>query len=306
MRMSRNLDRLTLLTTFLRIAERGSITAAASDLGMAQASASRQLALLEARLDATLIRRTTHSLTLTEAGRRLLPEAQGLLQSWEALEERFSLEQGAIAGPLKVVAPVGLGQTILGDAALAFQAQHPDVTLTWILDDSQIRFAEIGCDLWIKAGRPGDESLIVRDLAEVERLVVAAPEFGKARKVDHPRGLDELACAALSDFEGSSIPLVDRGGERFLLKAHAGFTSDNLFVIKQAACKGIGFAVMPRWLVAEELAAGVLLDLLPDWRAPSLSITAAYAPARQQTLRLRVFLEAMQAAVAATSTPAAT
>lgn len=144
--MSKSLDRLTLLDTFVRIAESGSISAAARDLGLSQPSVSRQLAELESRFQAQLMTRTTHTLSLTTAGSELLADARRLLDSWETIEERYIASKTGIRGSLKVVAPVALGQLQLGDIVLQFQQQHPLLSLSWHLEDNNIRFAETGCD----------------------------------------------------------------------------------------------------------------------------------------------------------------
>ena len=102
--MTKSLDRLVLLETFVRIAERGSISAAARDLGLSQPSASRQLSELEGRLGAQLIRRTTHNLALTPAGQDLLVEARQMLEGWDALVERHGRGPDDIKGRLKIVA----------------------------------------------------------------------------------------------------------------------------------------------------------------------------------------------------------
>ncbi|MEM9803673.1 MAG: LysR family transcriptional regulator, partial [Cyanobacteria bacterium P01_D01_bin.56] len=150
--MSKSLDRLTLLSTFVRIADAGSISAAARDLELSQPSASRQLAELESRFKAQLMRRTTHSLTLTEAGKDLLTDARRLLDDWEALEEKHLDAQKTPQGQLKVIAPIALGQLYLLDMAIQFQQQYPLISLSWHLEDRPIRFAEVGCDCWIKIG----------------------------------------------------------------------------------------------------------------------------------------------------------
>lgn len=297
--MTRSADRLTLLTTFARIAERGSISAAARDLGLSQASASRQLADLERRLGVQLIQRSTHALSLTEAGNDCLGEARALLDGWESLAERYASETSDVRGKLKIVAPVALGQRDLAEAALRFQATHPSVTITWLLDDAPIRFAEIGCDLWIKVGRVPDDSLVVRPLGSVERLVVAAPELLNGRRMKEPGDLDDLPCAALEPFEGGAIPLESRNGRRQTIRAQVALTTNNIFAAHKAACLGIGYAVMPRWFIADDLAAGRLVDVLPRWRAPALTINAAYLPARRQTKRLRLFVEHVSAAIGA-------
>ena len=305
--MSKSLDRLTLLATFARIAERGSISAAARDLGLSQASASRQLAALEDRLGIRLVQRTTHDLSLTEAGADCLVEARGLLDGWEALAERMAAEMGdgmgfetgGIRGKLKVVAPVALGQLHLIDAVLAFQQTHPAVSITWLLDDAAIRVAEIGCDLWLKIGRVPDDSLVVRPLGQVERLIVASPGFRAAGEIRTPADLGRVPCAALEPFDAASIPLHDRQGVVTTVTATVALSTNNIFSALAAARRGVGYAVMPRWLVEEDLRTGRLVDLLSGWRAPSLTINAAFLPMRRQTRRLRLLIDHVGTAVAA-------
>lgn len=291
--MTRALDRLTLLETFVRIAERGSISAAARDLGLSQASASRQLADLEERLGTQLIIRSTHHLSLTKAGERCLGDARLLLAEWEGFAEGFAGDADRMAGPLKIVAPAALGQTVALDCAIAFQAAHPDVVLDWILDDAPIRFSEVGCDLWLRVGTVPDETLIVQPLAKVERIVVAAPGLADAVKGDID-ALAALPCAALHPFEGGRLPLTGPSGEAAKLDARVTFSSNNIATTKRVALAGGGYAVLPRWLVARELASGALIEPLPGWRAQPLTINAAFAPARRQTRRLRLFIEAMK------------
>ncbi len=295
--MSKSIDRLTLLSTFARIAERGSISAAARDIGLSQASASRQLSELESRLGVHLIQRTTHSLALTDAGRDVLRDARGLLDGWDALSESYAEDADEIRGPLKIVAPVALGQLHLAEAVVSFQAAHPGVTVTWILDDEEIRFAEIGCDLWIKAGRPRDESLVVTEWGQVERMIVAAPTLTDTAAISAPKDLGYLPCVALGPFEGHRVPLHHGGGASETVVGAPAMTTNNIFTARKAAQMGIGFAVMPKWFVADDLQSGTLVDVLPKWRAPGLTITASFLPARRQTRRVRAFRAHMAAAM---------
>ena len=293
--MSKALDRLTLLETFVRIAEAGSISAAARDLGVAQPSASRQLAQLETRLQTQLIRRNTHSLTLTEAGTELLADARELIGGWETLEEKHVGGDGRIEGRLKIVAPVALGQSALARIAGRFQRNHPAVQLNWQLEDRPIRFAEVGCDLWIKVGDVPDDRLVVRRLGAVERLLVASRVLvTKPLRNGTPQDVRHLPLIALEPFEGERIPLRRRGGRSTTLAPSVRMRTNNIFAVREYALDGVGMAVLPRWFVAAELAAGRLVDVLPQWRAMSLALHVAYLPATRQPLRLRAFLDRLE------------
>lgn len=291
--MSRSLDRLTLLETFVRISDRGSISAAARDLGLSQASASRQLKELEDRFGVQLIRRTTHAMTLTSAGQNLLRDARELIGEWEMFEERHGETEGLVKGPLKIIAPVALGQLHLADIALKFQTGNPDVSLSWQLEDRAIRFAEVGCDCWIKVGTVPDETLIVRKLGRVERMVVASPQCIGDRYVTTPDDAATLPFVALAPFEGGRIRLSDEKGDSIEINPQIPVATNNIFSVHRAALMGIGAAVLPRWFIEGDLAAGKLIDIMPKWRAPELSIQVAFLPARHQPKRLEIFLDTL-------------
>ena len=287
--MSVRFDRLSLLATFVRVAERGSLSAAARDLGLSQPSVSRQVAALEARLGAALLRRTTHALSLTPDGAALLADARRLLAEWEAIEERH-VPGDEPRGALRVVAPVALGQTLLAEMAAAFLARHPGVSLDWRLTDDPIRFAEEGCDAWVRVGPVPDDTLVVRELGRVERLVVAAP--GLLR--DGPdAALDGLPWLALEPFEGKRIELRDPDGATRAFAVRPRMTSDNVAALREAALAGLGAAIMPRWFVADALASGALVDAAPDLRAARLPVNLALAPGAARPARVQALADAL-------------
>ncbi|WP_434054424.1 MAG: LysR family transcriptional regulator [Roseibium sp.] len=296
--MSKTLDRLSLLETFVRIAERGSISGAARDLGLSQASASRHLQELESRFGLQLMRRTTHSLALTQAGLDLLRDARSLLTGWDALRETHSGTDSAVRGPLKVVAPVALGQLYLADIAADFQMAHPEVSLTWDLNDQPIRFAEVGCDCWIRIGRVPDETLVIREIGRVERLVVASPGLLAGFCPVTQDLVSGLPFVALSPFEGGRISLRDTQGRDLAFEPRISMATNNIFAVHRAVLKGAGAAILPRWFVQADLDNGRLTDILPAWRAAELRINAAYLPAGRQPKRLSSFLRCVTDQVA--------
>ena len=294
--MSARLDRLTLLQTFARIVERNSISAAARDLGMSQASASRQLAQLEDRVGVPLLVRNTHALALTEQGRLVLDGARDLLLGWDDLLDSVRGEDGPLRGAIKVVAPVALGQLFLTKAMLAFQLEHPELDITWVLDDAEVRFSEVGCDLWIRIGQPADDTLIAATAGRVERMIVAAPSLMESTTITTPGDLAAFPALALSPFEGEDIPLRS-ARDTVKLSANTAMATNNIFALYQAALQGVGYAVLPRWMVADDLASGMLMDVLPEWRAPELNVTLCYTPASRTSRRLVAFRDAMTAAI---------
>lgn len=296
--MSKSLDRLTLLETFVRIADAGSISAAARDLGLSQPSASRQLAELESRFKTQLMRRTTHDLSLTAAGAELLADARQLLDQWEALEEKYLETETTPQGKLKVIAPIALGQLYLLDIVLRFQQQYPLIDLSWQLQDGNIRFAEVGCDCWVKIGPVPDESLIVEPLGQVERMVVATPGFlqtqGEPKTI---KALEKLPFITLAPFEGGRIPLTNSQGKQVVVTPSARMNTNSITALRKATLAGLGASVMPRWFIEEDLTQQQLVDLLPQWRAPKLTIYVASLPGRHRPRRLKAFLDILRTEV---------
>jgi DNA-binding transcriptional LysR family regulator len=296
--MTKALDRITLLETFVRIAERGSISAAARDLGLSQPSVSRQLAELEHRFSAQLARRTTHELSLTPAGLDLLGDARQLIDNWTAMTERHGRGKTDIGGRLKIVAPVALGQLHLADVMLQFQNSYPKVSIDWHLEDEPIRFAETGCDCWIKVGTVPDDSLIVRPLAQVERLVVAAGSLARQHIVKTPSDLEKVPFTALDPFDGAKITLKSKTNKSQQISPDVAVATNNIFALHRAALMGAGAAVLPLWFVEDDLKAGRLTDILPGWRAPTLTINIAYLPGRHQPIRLKKFIDHLYEGIA--------
>ncbi|MEO1088045.1 MAG: LysR family transcriptional regulator [Acidobacteriota bacterium] len=296
--MNKGHDRLNLLRTFVRISDAVSISAAARDLGLSQPTASRHLADLESHLKAQLMRRTTHSLALTAAGRELLAEARQMLGAWEALEEKFLVNEKQARGRLTVVAPVALGQLHLMQLVSGLLEEHPQISLAWLLEDRVIRFSEVGCDCWIKIGSVPDETLVVKRVGEVERLVVADASFWSTSAGEQRRAPSEsLPWLVLDPFEGSRIPLRSTTGESLDLQPRPRLRTNNIIALREAVLRGLGVAILPRWFIDSELQSGRLVDCWPSWRAPTLPVHLARLPGRHQPRRLTLFFDCMRSAI---------
>jgi DNA-binding transcriptional LysR family regulator len=236
-------------------------------------------------------------MALTDSGLELLNDAKDLVSQWERLEEKYLSTKDEVRGRLKVVAPVALGQTFLARIACQFQMTYPGVTLSWELQDEPIRFSEVGCDCWIKIGTVPDDTLLVRPIGHVERLLVVSPALISQMKFNTPDELKQIPLVALHPFEGQKIPLRSKNNDVFEFISDVAMSTNNIFSLKQAAVLGMGAAVLPRWFIETELQAGTLVDVLPQWRAPTLTINIAYLPNRYQPNRLRLFMEMVQSEI---------
>ena len=287
-RTSSKVDRLELIRLFVRIAETRSVSAAGRVLGLSQASSSRQLKQLEAIMGVQLVKRSTHDLVVTDAGEQFLPIASELLNLWDGALETARLSRDEYRGQIRVAVPVAIGQTFLVDIAARFLLKHPGVTLDWRLIDDPGDLAAGGYDLWIRAGPIRDHSLIVHELARAERAIVGNPSQAG---VEHPSELNSRDAVQLVTFMTRQISLETQNGHAATLRLKPTFVTDNIYAALAAIKHGVGYGILPYWLVDAELDAGTLIELCPAWKPPPISLYVAYPQARFRPARLKKFIE---------------
>lgn len=294
-------DRMLLMATFVRIVEAGSISAAAARLGTTQPTVSRRLQLLEKQLGLRLLKRSTHAMTLTEDGQRCFDGARELLASWQAFEAELRGAGDAPEGTLRVVAPHAFGQAQLVGPVADYLRRYPRVSVEWLLHDRTPDFIADGIDCAIQVGEVSDPNVVAIPLAEVPRIVVAAPEvLHDLPAVTHPSDLAALPWLALQTFYRTEMSLLHAGsGERCRVAFKPRLSTDSLYALRSAALLGLGVAVGSSWMLADDLAAGRLVHLLPEWQAAPLPMYLVYPHARFYPARLRRFLELVRAAAPA-------
>lgn len=281
-------DRIELMRLFVRIADAGSLSAAGRLLGLSQPSASRQLKQLETLLGVQLIKRSSSELALTDAGEQFLSAATRLLADWDAAAEAVRLDREELSGLIRVAAPVAAGQALLAQIAARFLVKHPGVSLDWRLIDEPGDLAAGGYDLWIRAGPIKDQSLIVRPLWRGERSIVARADHVR---VEHPRELEPHSAVQLVTYVAREIPLEAAEGARFTLRLRPAFATDNIFAALLAVKEGVGYGILPRWIVQAELASGAIVALCPEWRPPAVTMSAAYPQTRFRPTRVKAFID---------------
>lgn len=302
-------DRLDLLQTFVRIVETGGLSSAAAALGTTQPTVSRRLQQLERLLGCRLVHRSTHGIRLGEEGDRCYRHARELLAGWGEFEAELRGAGAEPAGLLRVVVPHAFGQRLLVGPLAEFLRRHPKVAVEWLLRDHAPDFVAEGVDCAIHVGEVHDAAVVAVRLAEVPRIVVAAPSVTtSAATPPGPRELAALPWLAIKTYYHREITLRRRGSdETRRLALRPRLATDNLYALREAALQGLGVAVVSRWLVAEDLASGALRQLAPDWEAAPLPVHIAYPYAKVYPPALRAFVDAMRsllpAALGATVTP---
>jgi len=290
-------DRFELMETFVRIVDAGSLSAAAAQLGTTQPTVSRRLQALERSLGVRLLRRSTHSMTLTEDGQRCLERARELLANWHAFEADLRGAGDEPEGTLRVIAPHAFGQQQLVVPLAEYLARYPRVNVEWLLHDRRPDFIAEGIDCAIQVGQVDDQAAIAIQLAEVPRIVVAAPALVACLPPVHePADLARLPWLALRPYYRSELALsaIDGSGMTRIPIAPR-MTTDSLYALRTAAVAGVGAAIASAWLVADDLAQGRLVHVAPRWRAAPLPVYLVYPQARFYPARLRRFIDVIRA-----------
>lgn len=284
-------DRIELMQTFIRIVESGSLSAAAQHLGTTQPTISRRLQTLEQRLGLKLIMRTTHALKLTDDGERCYAQARQLLATWYALEDDLTRASDDPVGTLRVRAPHAFGQDQLIAPLLDYLRRYPRLNVEWMLNDRTPDFMAENVDCAIQVGAPTDTSLVAILLAEVPRIVVASPDvLAQHAPVEQVEQLCDLPWLALTSFYRNEVALQRiQDGQPVNLAITPRLSSDSLYAVRKAALAGMGAAIVSAWVVQEDLAAGRLIQLTPEWQAPPLPIWLTYPWASYYPARLTQF-----------------
>lgn len=254
---------------FASVNEHKSFTAAAAALGTSKATISKAISRLEGHLGAALFHRTSRQLTLTQAGAQLAPRAAQILAEAIGAEEAARDEAAAPSGLVRIAAPMSFGLTHLGAALADFMLLHPAITLDVHLSDERVDIIAGGFDIAIRIAAMPDSSLRARRIGNVAGHIVAAPAYLKARgRPQHPADLAAHAFFAYANApNGGTLEFTRADGERATIRPAGPFRSNSGDLFLPLLRAGLGVALLPDFIVGDDLAAGTLESLLPDWTA---------------------------------------
>lgn len=288
---------LEAIRTFLTVADQSSFSAAARLLAMTPASVTRTVSALEEQLGVQLLLRTTRKVSLTSAGAayaaRVAPLVEGLAR---ATEETRDLQK-VTAGSLRVSAPMSLGMKVLPTVLSQFSIMHPRTSVAIELSDRFVDILQENYDLAIRiSGPPTDKSTIWRKIRPVSRLLVAAPSFVARHGTPKvPEDLTALECLSYHDQSKTETWELSRPGQVRTVEARGRFSINNGDFLCKLAIAGEGIALLPRFIVDEELRAGKLVEVLPGWNTPEIWLTLYYPPYEQLPLRVATFSDFFEA-----------
>lgn len=276
--------------TFAAVVEHRSFTAAAQALGLSKSTVSKAVARLEARLGQSLFHRTSRRLALTEAGRPLAERAARILAEAYAAEEAARDAGSALAGRIRLSAPLGFGVANVAPLVATFLAAHPGIEIDLHLSDARIDIVADGFDLALRIADLADSSLRARRLCGIQTHLVAAPAYlAAAGEPSHPA---ELAHHALLTYTNAPGPWRFRGsgGEEVSVRPAGPLAVNSGEAMLPALVAGLGIARLPGFIVGPSLAAGALTEILGPWRGPPTGLHLLTPPSPLRPARVEALI----------------
>ncbi len=291
------MDRLKQIESFVAIATKGSLSAAASAEGVTPAVMGRRLDALEARLGIKLMLRSTRRLTLTHEGSAFLEDCQRLLVDFANAEASVSAGGIQASGHLRLTAPAGFGRRHVAPLVPEFLAAHPDLSVSLNLSDRIVDLAAEGYDCAVRVGDLPDSSLVSQRLADNRRLCVGSPAYLKrAGAPRHPAELTRHACLVLSSDASQSRGwafMID--GQLVHTRPGGRLDCSDGQVLHDWCLAGLGLAWRSTWEVEADIAAGRLQAVLDAYAAAPNGIYAVYAQRKHLPLRVRLWVDFLKA-----------
>lgn len=287
------MDRLRCMEVFVEVARDGSFSGAARRLGISKGSVTKHVAWLEKALGARLLHRTTKQVGLTEAGESALRSGRQLLERYEEIEADL---RGAVRQPrgvIRIGTPPSFGAQHLAPLVAAFTRRYPDIQIALMLDDGTANFIALGLDLSIRIAPPLDDaSYIAQPLTKAPQVLVAAPAYlAKRGTPQTPAQLAQHNCLVHSLKSPTNRWHLAGPDGPVTVRVRGSMYSNLGEALKHAALLGHGISMHPYYMVSEELAAGTLQVVLPQYVPIGLDIYVIYSSRQNLPLRVRAFVE---------------
>ena len=286
------MDRLTSLTTFVRVVDSGGFSAAGRRLNMSTTMVSNHVHALEERLGARLLHRTTRKVSLTEVGKAYYDRCTQILADLEQADDIAGALQSTPRGTLRIYTATHM-VPFVAPTVIEFLASYPDVTIDLTMGEREIDMIDEGFDLAIRLTPPPDSSLIVRRLATWQHVLCCSPAYRE--KHGSPQQLSELAdhnCVrhVLYPF-GDGWHFLDPKGAPVSVRISGNLTTNSGETLRLAALQGIGISLAAGFLIGDDLQTGRLVRLLPEYRPVEMSINAVYPHRHHLSAKVRSFID---------------
>jgi DNA-binding transcriptional LysR family regulator len=278
---------------FAKVAQSGSFSRTAAELGLAKATVSKAIARLERRIGTVLLHRTSRRVVLSEAGRNLLPHAARVLNEGEAAETYAFAQSETPRGMVRLAAPMSFGLAHVASVLPEFLTAYPEVTIDLHLGDEIVDLVGGGFDIALRIAALPDSSLIARRLCQVRRLVVGAPEyFNRRGRPTHPAELADHDCLGYAYLPSPEVwRFVHVGGDEAAVTPRGPLRANNADALAPTLLAGLGLAVQPEFTVWGEMAAGRLEQVLTEWSLPPIALHMVMPPGGLRPARVGVLID---------------
>lgn len=294
------MDRLDAMHLFVRVAELGSFSAVAQQLGVARSVVTRQIAALESHLGVKLMARSTRRLSLTSAGTSYLEKCRVILNLVETAETDVAEERVNPRGNIRISVPLIFGLKRLAPLLLDFSQRYPEVALDMDFSDRRINLIEEGIDLSIRITRRLEGSDVARKIGSARMLAVASPEYlARHGRPQHPSELLHHECLGYTAGGAGQAWQFMVDGQLASFPVRSRIHANNGDVLTEAAAQGLGITLQPDFIGESFLAAGRIEAILADFPVPELGIYAMLPSNRHVPHRVRVLMDALAAGMAA-------
>ncbi|MGK0361912.1 MAG: DNA-binding transcriptional LysR family regulator [Bradymonadia bacterium] len=274
------MDHLHRMAVFARVVEVGSFSGAARSLGVAKSAVSRHVGVLEDHLNVRLLNRTTRTLHLTEAGEEFYASVKSILAEADEAVRRARNVQGEMLGTLRMTMPVDFGRRFVLPHLIKIVEAWPRLDLRLVFQDNEVDLVANGIDLAIRIGRLPDSSLVARALGPVNGKVVASPaylaEHGTPTRVEE---LKDHRWIVYSRMGPVNRVRLQSGKKVTEVSVNPRIEADSGAAMVDVARAGLGVTMMPSWFVKDDIEAGRLVHVLPEWGNVDRKVFAVY-PAR--------------------------
>lgn len=291
------MDLLTSFRFYVRVADAGSFSVAAKELGVTQPSVSRQVSALEAHLGVALLHRTTRSLTLTDDGRIFLGHARAALDMAERAESAVGKHGDGIHGLVRISAAVTFGRAVIAPLIRPLLERHPGLEIDLRLNDTAQDLAQDAIDLAIRAGELQGAMLVGRRIGWVSPCVIGSADyFDRRPEPRQPEDLAQHECILLDRSAQPGIWHLEKGAETRDIDVSGRFRTDSSEAARAALSGGLGLALVSRWLMQRELSEGSVRIVLSGWQSHRVPIYAYHLGQRNLAPRTRTVIDFLLAA----------
>jgi DNA-binding transcriptional LysR family regulator len=285
------MDRWLEYEGFSTVSEKGSFTEAAAALGVSASAVSKQVRSLEERLGTRLFHRTTRSVALTDEGRTFYDRVRPLLHLAIEAEQDITECQTRLRGVLRLAAPMDFGKSHLVEPLADFSAEHPNLSLEVEFADRFVDLVDEGFDLAIRIGRLPDSSLVSRRLAPCRRVLCASPAYlEREGRPERPKDLKRHSRIVYA-YETESNWRFRESGRSTSVTVPIRHRSNNGTLIQALARKGLGIALLPTFMIADDLRSGRLEALFPDVLDHDITIHAVYPNRKLLSAKVRSLVD---------------